>query len=147
MSVTQSSSNASEPRPRWRQFSVRSLLLLILVLALVLAGVRTKLQSYGIQRAAVAKFEKIGAYTDYSFGNVIILDVYGVPTDAELAQLSELKKLQILSLAETTITESDLHHFDGLNNLVHLWVKKKRASTDVVNELRKKLPRCTIQHD
>ncbi len=134
------------PRDPWRRFlrfSVRGLVLLVLVIG---AGIGWLVRSAHIQRDAVAAIEKLGGETHYDWDwnngkgipdgaprapgwlvRLIGVDYFGHvasvvlpdPTDAAIAQIGRLSRLEKLhlSLDNTQVSDDALAHLSGLPNL------------------------------
>ena len=68
-------------------------------------------------------------------------------TDADLAHLSVLTKLEFLNLYDTAITDAGLEHLKGLTNLNFLMLKQTNVTDAGVVKLKQALPNCeTISH-
>ncbi len=64
--------------------------------------------------------------------------------DDGLAHLSELKRLQTLSVAGTIISDQGLSHLTQLTGLRQLMLNATRVTQDGVEKLQVKLPDCVI---
>ena len=78
----------------------------------------------------VAALEKIGAsITRDGDGDIVTVSCnYTQLTDAGLMHLTEMTRLQNLSLEGTTITDAGLVHLKGLTNLKKLWLEETKVS-------------------
>jgi hypothetical protein len=68
-------------------------------------------------------------------------------TDADLAHLSVMTKLESLSLFDTTVGDAGLEHLKGLTKLNFLLLKQTNVTDAGVAKLKRALPNCeTISH-
>jgi hypothetical protein len=66
-------------------------------------------------------------------------------TDAGLVHLKRLSNLSVLTLIDTQVTDAGLAHLKELPNLSHLDLVRSQATFGGVRELRRALPRLTIE--
>jgi hypothetical protein len=97
-----------------------------------------------------AVIEKLGgrAEVDKSspFEWVISVTLEGTKTtDAELAYLEDLFRLQILNLLGTQITDAGLKHLEGLSELKELDVRDTAITEEAAKKLQQALPNCKIE--
>jgi hypothetical protein len=57
-----------------------------------------------------------------------------------------MNRLSWLDLAQTNVSDAGLVSLKGLNNLVRLELQKTSITDAGVNDLRKALPNCQIDH-
>jgi hypothetical protein len=130
----------------WRRFvrlSVRGLIVLVLVIG---GGLGWLVRCARIQREAVAAIEKAGGWIKYDwewsnrndipegkpwaprwlvdligvdfFGHVTAVIIVSLPaTDAEVAAVGRLRRLQVLVVSDSAVTDAGLVHLKGLTNL------------------------------
>jgi hypothetical protein len=68
-------------------------------------------------------------------------------TDADLAHLSVMTKLESLNLFDTTVGDAGLEHLKGLTKLNFLLLKQTNVTDAGVAKLKRALPNCeTISH-
>jgi len=132
-------------RPWWSyvRFSVRGLIVLVLVIGGWLGWM---VRSARIQRDAVAAIEKAGGWIKYDwewsnrndipggkpwaprwlvdligvdfFGHVTAVIIVSLPaTDAAVAAVGRLRRLQVLVVSDSAVTDAGLVHLKGLTNL------------------------------
>ena len=65
-------------------------------------------------------------------------------TDAGLADLKRLTKLQMLRLSRSQVTDSGLVHLLGLTNLQRLYLSRTQVTRAGIGELKQALPNCRI---
>jgi len=65
-------------------------------------------------------------------------------TDAGLKYLKDLKSLKELDLTSTKVTDKGIQELAGLKKLINLVVYKTKVTQKGVNELQKKIPDCYI---
>ena len=65
-------------------------------------------------------------------------------TDAGLASVKNLSQLQVLNVFGTQMTSAGWEHMSGLENLRMLYITDVKLKADVVNALKKKLPRLVV---
>jgi internalin A len=136
----------SHPWRRFLRFSVRGLIVFVIVVG---AGLGWIVRQAHVQRDAVAAIQKAGGsvYYDWEWsnGNVIpegkpwapqfLVDFIGVDyfghissatidgeTDAVIAEIERLIRLQRLVFIGSSISDSGLAHLKGLNNLSTLYL-------------------------
>lgn len=129
------------PKRRWAQFSLGTMFVIVTALCAMLAlwvGPAER------QRRAVAYFKVIGGQVEYAeppqmrdelfprnflrrwlprdyFEEVRLVGLdHTAVTDAGLAHLESLKRLQVISLCDTQITDAGLIHLHGLTTLTSL---------------------------
>ena len=152
----------TEPKPkrrrRWYQFSLRSLVLFTVVCAVGAAWVGWELEKTRREQLVVAKIEALGGAVWYHgirgpdrlvwyFRKVRVVDLCDTPvTDADLAPLKALTNLEGLVLGGTPVTDAVLEHLKGLPNLGRLYIEDTQVTAGGVKELQRALPNCTIYH-
>ena len=118
------------PKSRWFQFSLRTLLLFMLLACIGLSWVAMKMQQSKRQREAEVAIEKLGGNvswdpgsTPVSFGDeffgtkmLVWLDDTQV-TDAWLENIKKMPPIQCLYLEGTQVTDVGLEHLKGLSQL------------------------------
>ena len=145
----------ARPWRRYLRVSVRGLIVLVLVIG---GGLGWMVRQAHIQREAVAAITKAGGYAHYNWewtnGNPVqggkpwapawLVDLIGVDyfghvtdatiinweTDAAIAQVECLTRLQRLNLYGSGITDAWLEHISGLTNLTELDLARTQV-TDV----------------
>ena len=135
----------AEPAKRkrsWFQFSLRTLLIFTLICAVACAWLARKIDQKRKEREAMVELGKLGGHILYdanpsgpdwlqkflgenyfSEANQLLFD-WGETkiTDAGLANLKRLTKLQFLRFAATNVTDAGLEHLTGLTELQSLYL-------------------------
>jgi hypothetical protein len=191
------SDRVSRPWRRFLRFSVRGLILIVIVLG---AGLGWIVRQAHIQRDAVAAIRKAGGTVSYDwewkdgksirggkpwaprwlvdligtdyFGHVTIVDFPGASTatdatlahvgpltrlqwltvnhasvsDAGLVHLKGLTNLSVLGLDGTQVTDVGLVHLKGLTRLSDLGLNGSQVTDAGMNELKRALPGLRIHH-
>ena len=83
-------------------------------------------------------------FGDDNFQNIIEINLPQDCSDADLAHLKGLTKLQTLDLWGTSVTDAGLAHLNGLTKLQRLVLRDTQVSDAVIEKLQKALPRCRI---
>ena len=87
--------------------------------------------------------------TDY-FGHVAVVDFpsrgASTVTDATLAHVGPLTRLQWLIVYHASVSDAGLVHLKGLTNLSVLWLNRSQVTDSGMNELKRTLPGLTIHH-
>jgi hypothetical protein len=132
--VTADSPPPAAPRYklRWYQYSLRTLMLVVLLVSIGMSYVAVTIQRQRRQGEAAKAIRQAGGVVgcsptwlgnllrDYSLLDVDCAYLGSSTTDAGLANLEELKGLQLLFLEDTQITDAGLAHLHGLKNLLTL---------------------------
>src|SRR4051812_5946207 len=135
------------PNRRWFQFSMRALVSLMTVLSLPLGWLAYERNQVRKRQADIAEFEKLGGFAhfdesqpphpawlrpllgDDSLGELVGMQFFGSPaTNAELAPLSRMTRLQSLSLDESQVTDAGLMHLARLTDLRELSLDHTRVT-------------------
>ena len=166
------SDRVSRPWQRFLRFSVRGLILIVIVLG---AGLGWIVRQAHIQRDAVAAIRKAGGTVSYDwewkdgksirggkpwaprwlvdligtdyFGHVAVVDCRGASTatDATLAHVGPLTRLQWLSVYHASVSDAGLVHLKGLTNLSFLQLAGTQVTDAGMNELKRSLPSLWIR--
>jgi len=133
----------SNPRRRWYQFSLRTLLIAMAVLSVLLGLWMLSIARAERQRRAVRAVDRLGGSARYAnvpvgeswlitqlrktsiprdyFDPVVEISLGNTQcSDADLRQFSRLSKLQYLQLNNTEVTDAGLLHISGLTKLERL---------------------------
>ncbi len=150
MTTTDASKPAGCPRRRrkWRQFTVRSLLVIVTLAAVFFSWVAVKVRDARVEREAMEAIEKAGviAFGPYNakspqwLTNLLGEDIirarvrYVVfsdnATDDDLKPLESLPKINFLALDGSSITDRGLEHIKGLTELMELDIRGTRITDD-----------------
>lgn len=131
-----------KPKRRWRQFSLRTLLVLVFLASIPLSWFAVKMQQAREQRQIVEAIQKLGGSVEYGvrfsdlivprslrnvlgddfFGSVsrVVFDDCQQVTDSELDHLNGLSQLESLSLNGTCVTDAGLEHLKRFPQLYWL---------------------------
>ena len=71
---------------------------------------------------------------------------HAVVTDEELAHVSGLTRLRMLSIAQAQVTDAGLSHLEGLTSLEKLQLWHTAVTLEGAGALKKVLPKCKIYH-
>lgn len=131
----------SQPRRRWFQFKLRTLLVMVLLASIGMSWFGVKMQQVRRQRAAIDAIVKGGGTVSWAFPDVAeesrgrawlrkLLgdDFFTHPTHAlvtngmGMEHLAELPHLEILNLTSNKITDTDLAHVKCLPRLQVLYI-------------------------
>lgn len=114
---------------------------------LIHVGKLTSLEYLGLEGADVTG----GIQYLKSLVALRVLDLSGTSvTEAELTEIAKLRKLERLDLSETAVTGNDLKDLAALSNLTELQLSVAPINGKAppgLQELRKKLPKCSILID
>ncbi len=143
-----------EPKRRWYQFSLKTLLLFVLLCSLPLSWLGVKLDRARKQRQTVVQISKKcrngSVHFDYGKGKVWLRKLFGddfVPaigvelrgpqvTDAVLEHVKGLRHLQVLSLEDTQVTDAGLVHLKALTSLQVLCLDGARLTDAGLEHLK-----------
>ena len=146
-----------EPKRRWYQYRLRTLLVFVLLVSIGLSWFAVKLNQARKQREAVEAITKLGGYVreddatppgldwllrglgDDFFGSVsyVNLDKGGSRiTDATLAHLKALPRLRTLMLNGTNVGNAGLEHIKGLTNLHDIWLDDTQVTDAGLEHLK-----------
>jgi hypothetical protein len=156
----------TEPKPkkrRWLALSVRALMIAVLIFAGVLGWI---VHRANVQRDAVAAIEKTGGTVRYEwqkpsgkpinfkaepnwpkwlvdtlgvdyFGHVVMVNLGKSATDAEMAHVGQLSRLQGFEQGTATeITDAGAAHLAGLLELEHVGLSHTKVTGAVLSNLR-----------
>jgi len=68
-------------------------------------------------------------------------------TDAAIPHLAQLANLEVLDLTGTEITDAGLEHFRSLKRLEALYLRGTSISPEAARRLQNALPACSVQHE
>ena len=99
---------------------------------------------------AIAEIEKLGGTVNRDEkgpGKTVIEVFFPGPrlSDAGLANLNGMTKLNNLILARTKVTDAGLNNLNGLNNLEYLGLTNTQVTAGGVKRLQQALPNCKIE--
>jgi Leucine-rich repeat (LRR) protein len=157
--MTTDPTTTPEPRRRWLQYSLRTLLALMLVIGCGLAWFAHKIQQAWAQREAVKAIEELEGLVSYEdvssstrrttvvwvgkllgedlSGDVLYVDLSETQvTDAGLKHLRGLTQLQVLTLDSTQVTDAGLEHLRGLTQLRELQLTNTQVTDAGLGHLR-----------
>jgi len=158
--TTTSATTPAKPRRRWLQFSLRTLMVLMLVCGCVLGWLAREVQRVRAQREAVKAIRELGAVVGgeppgglvgeepYPSGDMVVTEVFLGGTrisDAGLAHLRKLPRLQRLHVDNTQVTDVGLVHLQGMTQLKWLHLRKTKVTDAGVNEIQQALPNVWIE--
>jgi hypothetical protein len=159
---------AAEPRLRWYQFSLRTLLILVALCALPCSWFATRIQRAERQRKAVeALFSRhpniVINYGDTTapatvrrllgdgfFVDVEQIIVCGVPgfSDSDMVYFESFPGLtEMAFIGGDGITDAGLAHLMGLSKLQNLNLSGTKVTVEGVRKLQQAIPRCQIDWD
>jgi hypothetical protein len=170
LDVTDQSQPQGGSRWRYVRFSIRGLIILVLVIG---CGFGWIVRMARIQRDAVAAIENTGGHAWYDweetnresdahappwwpawlvervgvdyFGHVVAVGVGSTKgSDADLAQVGRLGRLEQLSLNGTSVTDSGMTHLKGLTGLKLLELETIKITDAGVRELHQARPDLVI---
>jgi hypothetical protein len=105
----------------------------------------TQLQEFGVFSDGVTD---VAIHTIIQFQELRVLAVGSSVTDAGLAKLAMLPKLNVLWLdGNTRVTDAGLDHFAKCKELTNLYLSKTGVTKAGVEKLAKALPNCRIEYD
>ncbi len=154
-------SEAPEPRRRWFQYSLRTLLLVMLLASIGMSWFAAKLQPAREQREAAEAIEKLGGSVTYDwesdvsrseppgpawvrnllgenfFGNVVGVSLENTHvTDAAIEHVKGFSQLQDLDLMDTPVTDAGLEHLKALTQLRMLSLDETRVTDAGLEHLK-----------
>jgi hypothetical protein len=164
MTAIESPPAAPEPKLRWYQYSLRTLLLVVLIWSVLCAWMFGEFRK-AHQRSQVYKHIALDMYTTdlgefpwYSawlhglFGDeecydptFLVFNNFGSINDDTLAEVAQLESLEQLWLnGDISITDTGLNHLKGLTHLRDLSLGHAPVTAKAVERLRQALPECEI---
>jgi internalin A len=153
----------SRPWRSYLRFSMRGLIVLVLVIGAELGWIVHQARQAHVQRDAVAAIQKAGGsvYYDWEWsnGNVIpegkpwapqfLVDFIGIDyfghissatidgeTDAVIAEIERLIRLQRLVFIGSSVSDAGLAHLKGLNNLSTLYLDNGQVTDAGLEHLK-----------
>jgi Leucine-rich repeat (LRR) protein len=148
---TTSAQRIGQPRRRWFQLGLRTLLGLVTMTAIWLGALVNRAER---QRRAVAAVQHLGGEVAYSdeglswspewlrawaregyFQKVTAVSLTQI-TDADLTHLEDLTGLQRLWLHDTQVSDAGLEHLNGLNSIQDLDLSNTRVSDGGLKQLK-----------
>jgi hypothetical protein len=176
------------PKRPWVQFSLATIFVVVAVAAVPCVWMASKMEAKRNERAVVASIRGHGGECEYPWenqtkcpppgpewvrsilGNDIFSDVNAVRltqltdlrhlerltglqmltlddlpiTDSELKHLEKLVKLEMLSLCGTEVTDSGLERLRGLRGLEILFLDDTPVTNEGIRDFQKALPKCYI---
>ncbi len=173
MSEAEPQSSTTEPKLRWYQYTLRTLLGFVTLCAVPCSWVAVKIREAKRQRDAVTAIKKLGGdvrceswlglttVTEVDFrGNVIgdedLACLESLPrlqtlrlsstfvTDTGLARLRNMAALRELDLTSLNITDDGLTHLMGLTQLAAIELRDTEVTEAGVSKLKAALPKCIV---
>lgn len=148
-------STISEPRRRWYQCSLRTLLVLMLLACIGMSYIAVKMQPFRKQHEAVEAIERLGGSVAWGYPlrqgesrgrawlrKLVGDDVFAHPkditvrNDAGTEYLTELTQVPCLHLIGTQITDAGLEHIKGLTHLRDLMLVNTQVSNSGLEHLK-----------
>jgi hypothetical protein len=146
-----------QPRRRWLQFSLRTLLLLVALTALAAAGWRAHVAPYVRQREAVQVIEKLGGtcqtaeaptwlrWLGGDFQNVVQVNLARCDDpEAYLDHVADLPAVQLLIVGGPAFTDEHAARLHGLVTLEGLILDSTSVTDGALTTLRTALPQVEV---
>ena len=162
---TSSDAIPRKPRRRWPRFSLRTLLILVTLLSIALGWFVHRGER---QRRAVAALKAVGGEVYYAtdltgaeksfglgrwlprdyFDEVYLVSLSGRNdvTDANLAHVRDLTRLEWLDATHTEVTDAGLANLQGLTRLRTLELTRTKVTPSGIVRLKRVLPNCRITY-
>lgn len=140
--MTTAPTTTPKPRRRWFQFSLRTMLVLMLAFGCGFGWLGMKVKQAREQREAVKAIEKLGGRVGSS-GDMIRTPVAWVGT-----LLGEDLPVNVTGVdfrkPQVQVTDAGLAHLRGLTKLQSLGLSRAQVTDAGVNELRNAVPRVRV---
>ena len=140
---------AAEPKLRWFQFSLRTLMVVVTLCAIACSWLAVKLRQAEQQRKAVAAIERLGGQViyDWEISPTGGLQLNSKPTGPQwlrgMLGNDLFWKVRCVVCANDTLSLEGLDNLKTFDHLQGLWLSGSATDEDVA-KLRQEFPNCEI---